>query len=153
MPITLKPTPYDDDLAQQLVAELMSDLSDRYGTASGDDTPVRAVEFDGPDGDFFVAYAAGEAVGCVGIRRHDGSTVEMKRLFVRPRYRGFGYGKAMVRAVEESARTHGYERVILETGHSQPEACSLYEAQGYSRIENYGFYAAYDDCRCYGKAL
>jgi GNAT superfamily N-acetyltransferase len=132
---------YGAPVAQRLVADAMADLAVRYG-ANGDDTPVNPAEFDPPDGAFMVAYLDGRPVGCGGWRSHRGAdeVAEVKRMYTVPEARGRGIARAVLGAVEESARRSGRKRVILETGQRQPEAIALYEASGYERIPPFGYY-------------
>jgi GNAT superfamily N-acetyltransferase len=151
--IQIKATRYGGATAQKLIAELMSDLVTRYGEADG--TPVAGVEFDPPDGGFFVAYVDGEPAGCGAWRSWAGSgdVAEVKRVFVRPQARGIGLAKQIMAALEEDARAHGRTRIILETGTRQPEAIALYQHLGYERIPNFGYYKDEPGARCFAKAL
>jgi GNAT superfamily N-acetyltransferase len=136
------------------VAAALIDLGERYGGA-GDDTPVEAVEFDPPEGAFLVAYLDGQPVACGGWRSHGGRSqiAEIKRMYTVPAARGRGIARAMLAAVEESARAYGRSRIILETGERQPEALSLYESAGYERIPNFGFYRFEEGCVSFGRNL
>jgi len=60
-----------------------------------------------PSGDLLVARVNGAAAGCVALRRLDQSTLEMKRLYVRPSARGTGLGKLLVEAAISIARQNG----------------------------------------------
>jgi ribosomal protein S18 acetylase RimI-like enzyme len=130
---------YDSDVAQQLVEEVQAEYVERYG--GPDATPLVPEEFAPPSGSFLVAFAGGEPVGSVGLRRHDDGAVEIKRLYVRAAHRRRGHARALLAAVEERARALGYRRVVLETGSRQPEAVALYLASGYERAEPFGHYA------------
>jgi ribosomal protein S18 acetylase RimI-like enzyme len=78
---------------------------------------------------------------------------EIKRMYVEPAFRGRGIGRRILAALEERGREAGYKRMWLETGTSQPEAVSLYEAAGYRRIAPYGFYRFDPRSLCYEKVL
>jgi GNAT superfamily N-acetyltransferase len=151
--IEIKPARYGGRIAQQLIGELMADLAVRYG--SGDATPVDAMQFDPPDGGFFIAYANGEAVGCGAWRswNESGTIAEVKRVYVSSLTRGLGLASKIMSTLEDDARSHGRTRMILETGLKQPEAIGLYESLGYDRIEPFGYYKDEPDVRCFGKAL
>ena len=153
MAIQIKTTRYGSATAQKLIAELMNDLAERYGEADG--TPVAGCEFDPPDGGFLVAYLDGQPVGCGAWRSHarSGEVAEVKRVFVRSEARKRGLARSIMAALEEDARVHGRKRIILETGTGQPEAIALYEALGYERIPNFGYYKDEPGARCFGKAL
>jgi GNAT superfamily N-acetyltransferase len=152
--VEIRAVPYDDPLARSMVTAALADLAGRYGGV-GDGTPVDPADFAPPAGTFLVASLDGEPVGCVAWRTHggDGGTAELKRLYTAPAVRGRGLARRLLAAVEESARSHGRKRIILECGHRQPEAIALYESSGYERIEDFGFYRGYDGVRSYGKDL
>ncbi len=155
--LVIRPIRYGAPVVQALVGEAMADLGERYG-GSGDGTPVDAIEFDPPDGAFLVAYLDGVAVGCGGWRSYldqsDGDeTAEVKRMYTRPHARGHGVARAVLAAIEESARAQGRKRVILETGLKQSEAIRLYERAGYDRIENFGHYKDSPGCVSFGRSL
>jgi len=67
----------------------------------------------------------GRQLGCVALRRRDDSTLEIKRMYVRPEARGTGLADRLLAEVEGSARALGAERVKLETGLAQPEAMAV----------------------------
>ena len=92
-----------------------------------------------PDGRLFVALMEDEAAGCIGLRplaaREDG---EMKRLYVRPAYRGLGLGKALVQRTIDAARAIGYRRLLFDTWPPRmPEAQAMYRRLGCVEIEPY----------------
>lgn len=152
--IVIKPMRYLAPVSQALVTETLADLAERYG-GSGDDTPVQAVEFDPPEGGFFVAYIEEWPVGCGGWRTYDDDeqVAEIKRMYTRPEARKLGVARALLVALEESARDMGRKRIILQTGSAQPEAMALYERAGYEPIPSYGFYRDAPGARSYGRNL
>lgn len=145
---------YDAPVAQQLVAGALAELATRYG-GGGDETPVAASEFDPPAGAFLVAFLDGNPVGCAGWRTYGdtGDIAELKRMYVASTERGRGVARAVLAAVERSAREHGRRRLILECGARQPEAIALYQANGYQRIPDFGFYRNEPDVRSFGRSL
>ncbi|HEX2774860.1 MAG TPA: GNAT family N-acetyltransferase [Micromonosporaceae bacterium] len=149
--IVIRPVAFESAVAQQLIAEALVDLGARYG-GSGDDTPVDRGEFRPPSGEFLVAYVDGAAAGCGGWRSH-GDVAELKRMYTVPTARGRGIGRAILAAVERSARDHGRKRMILECGDRQPEAIAMYETCGYERIVDFGYYRNHGGVRSYGRDL
>jgi GNAT superfamily N-acetyltransferase len=145
---------FDSPVAQRLIRAALADLGARYG-GSGDDTPVDATEFEPPSGAFLIVLLDGEPVGCGGWRSHGdtGDTAELKRMYVAPAARGRGVARAVLGAVERSARDHGRKRIILECGDRQPEAIALYTSSGYEQIPNFGFYRDAPGCVSFGRTL
>ena len=92
-----------------------------------------------PVGELLLARdAEGEPVGCVALRpfRDDGCC-EMKRLYVAPRGRGMGLGKALMNAIVEEATRIGYREMRLDTLSTMAEAISLYQKGGFVAIPAY----------------
>ena len=96
--------------------------------------------------EFFVLYEDEAPAACGGVqffgdpKGADESYGEIKRMYVRPEFRGRGYAKQMLKHLEELATTRGFSKVRLETGISQPEAIGLYERNGYYKIPPFGDY-------------
>ncbi len=100
-----------------------------------------------------LAYAEGEAVGCGAFKPYGPGAAEIKRMFVRPEYRGRGIAGAVLAELEAWAAEDGFGECILETGLKQPEAIRLYEKSEYVRIPNYGQYAGVENSVCMRKSL
>lgn len=92
-------------------------------------------------------------VGCGAIKEFEEFTVEIKRMFTRPAYRGKGIASLLLNELESWAAELGYTRCILETGVNQPEAISLYQKLDYQRIPNYAQYAGVEASLCFEKRL
>jgi GNAT superfamily N-acetyltransferase len=90
-----------------------------------------------PDGRLFLLCRDGLPIGCVALRRFDGDTGEVKRLYVRPDHRGHGLGHALAAAVIDAARAIGYRRIVLDTLERMTVARSLYAAAGFREIPSY----------------
>ena len=66
--------------------------------------------------DVYLAYANEIPAGCVSFKRYDGESAEIKRVFVREKYRNAGVGRKLLTMLEEDVRAKGYKYLILETG-------------------------------------
>jgi ribosomal protein S18 acetylase RimI-like enzyme len=91
-----------------------------------------------PAGVLLLAQDAARVGGCVAMRKLDGDTCEMKRLYVRREYRGSGLGRKLVEAVIHAARRADYRELRLDTLPTMASAQSLYRRLGFVEIEPYG---------------
>jgi carbonic anhydrase len=71
------------------------------------------------------------------VRRLDAGTAEMKRLYVRPAYRGHGLGRRLAKAAIAAARREGCRRIVLDSLPGMREARSLYRLLGFEEIPSY----------------
>ena len=90
-----------------------------------------------PRGRVLLAAAAGEAVGCVCLRPLEGDICEMKRLYLKPAWRGRGLGRALAAALLDEARRLGYARMRLDTVAPMAAANALYRSLGFREIPPY----------------
>ena len=89
---------------------------------------------------FFITHYEGQLAGCGGIKMFGAEYGEVKRMWVRPVFRGKGLGKAMLNRLAEYARRKGAGLLRLETGIYEVEAIGLYEGFGFQRRGPFGEY-------------
>lgn len=100
-----------------------------------------------------VIYQNEEAIGCASFRHYKDKVAELKRVFIKKKYRGKGYSKILMNLIEKYAVDEGYEKLILETGAPLIEAMSLYAKIGYKTIENYEPYENIKESICMEKNI
>jgi putative acetyltransferase len=84
-----------------------------------------------------LALYQGEPAGTIALRRLDRTAGELKRLYLRPRYRGHGLGRLLLESVMERARAMGYERLYADTLPAMATALRLYQGAGFELVEAY----------------
>lgn len=98
-------------------------------------------EYAPPRGALVLAMVDGEVAGCCALRPLDNAdypnAAEMKRLYVRPAYRGLGLGRQLAEAALDAARQRGYACVLLDTLSDMEAARTLYEDLGFEEIPPY----------------
>jgi GNAT superfamily N-acetyltransferase len=150
--VIIREVNWDDPDGMALRHAQRDELEIRYETPDSEPGPA-------PTGDDITVFLVavdddGSAVACGGLRRIDNSHGEVKRMFVRPERRGSGVSTLVLRELERRARDElGWESLVLETGNRQPDAIRFYEREGYTRIPNFGYYAASDYSLCYERVL
>ena len=92
-----------------------------------------------PSGRLLLAFHNGRAAGCVALRRMEDGVCEMKRLYVRPEFRGSGIGTALAESVVCHARETGYKIMRLDTVSSMHKAQSIYKSLGFVDTKPYCF--------------
>src|SRR5438067_1342799 len=102
---------------------------------------------------FFVLRANDVPAGCGGIQLFGTEYGELKRMYVRPQFRGLGFGKLLLDHLTDYARAHGVGLLRLETGIHQAAAIHLYERMGFQRIPPFGPYFEDPLSLCYEKRI
>lgn len=98
-------------------------------------------DYAAPRGTLLLALVEGQVAGCCGLRPLDTvdypNAAEMKRLFVRKAFRGFGLGRQLAEAILDAARQIGYSSVLLDTLDDMEAARALYEDLGFEDVPPY----------------
>ncbi len=113
---------FQKSLDEQNYDEELEQLEDKYGL---------------PGGRLYLAWQDGELAGCVGMKQLDEKTGELKRLYVRPAFRGQHLGRKLVERIIEDARSLGYRRLMLDTMPELVSARRMYENMGFVVTERY----------------
>ena len=100
----------------------LENLADKYGE---------------PWGRLCLAEWDGEIAGCVALRRLDVRRCELKRLYVRPKFRGRGIGRALTEEMIRAARELGYREMLLDTLPFLESALHMYRGMGFQEIGCY----------------
>lgn len=116
----------DPTFAEYLVLQSYEDelrhLEDKYGE---------------PRGRLWIALSDGEAAGCIALRALDDRRCEMKRLYVRPAFRGLGIGALLTDTAISAAREIGYRHMLLDTLPPLTAAIAMYRTRGFYEIPCY----------------
>ena len=104
---------YDDELAH---------LEHKYGE---------------PEGRLYLLYADEKLVGCIGLRKLDEENCELKRLYVKPEFRGNRLGDLLVKRIIMDAKKIGYKHMLLDTLPFLETALKIYKKYGFYEIERY----------------
>ncbi len=102
---------------------------------------------------FFVLRADDTPAGCGGIQLFGSAYGEVKRMYVRPHFRGRGFGELLLNHLADHARAQGVGLLRLETGIHQAAAIRLYERLGFQRIPPFGAYVVDPLSLCYEKRI
>ncbi|CAD6546527.1 GNAT family N-acetyltransferase [Paraburkholderia sabiae] len=90
-----------------------------------------------PSGMFFIAEVNGEVAGCGGLLRHSDDVAEVKRVYVRPAYRGLALGEKIMTRVIDKAKSLGFAKLVLDSVPQTAFAQKLYERMGFTETAPY----------------
>jgi ribosomal protein S18 acetylase RimI-like enzyme len=135
----------------RLISELEAQLEPLYPRTSRHGYSIEKLMEQGVA--FFVTRQDGVAAGCGGIELFGTEYGEVKRMYVRPQFRGLGLAKLMVEHLAAYARQHNIHLLRLETGIHQKEAIALYERMGFQKVPPFGTYKEDPLSRFYEKQI
>lgn len=138
MPTLIAPERPDTPDAQALIAELDAYLTPLYPPESCHGYSVEKLIAEAVA--FFVIRHDGLPVGCGGVKFFGTEYGEIKRMYVRPQFRGRGFAKRMLNHLADYARQQGVGLLRLETGIYQVASIKLYEQMGFRSIPPFGEY-------------
>ncbi|HET8946600.1 MAG TPA: GNAT family N-acetyltransferase [Candidatus Polarisedimenticolia bacterium] len=136
--IALAREPAEIDAARVLFREYAAGLG--FDLAfQGFETELAALpgDYAPPRGALLLAIDSAAWAGCVALRPFDGEVCEMKRLYVRPSWRGTGLGRRLAAAILDEGGRLGYARMRLDTVPAMQSAIALYESLGFRDIPAY----------------
>ena len=136
----VRPVTSKDDLM------IARSLFEEYASSLGFDLPFQGFDqelkglpgdYAPPGGTILLAFDGNLVQGCVALRAMERDVCEMKRLFVRPAFRGRALGRRLADAVIAEAQAKGYRKMRLDTVPAMIEAAALYRSLGFRPIEPY----------------
>lgn len=147
MEITIKPAYREREAIQELLVEYASMVmakDPRYADflklqrfEAEVDRPEE--KYGQPGCRLYLVEADGTPVGCIAMRKLDETRCEMKRLYIRPAYRGKGIARRLVKMLLADARKDGYEAMVLDTFPFLRQAIHLYRDLGFYEIPSYNY--------------
>lgn len=100
-----------------------------------------------------VLYKYNLPISIGAIKEFESDSMEVKRMYTLPEYRGQGIATTVLLELENWAKELGYNKCVLETGKRQPEAIELYKKNGFKIILNYGQYTNVENSICFEKLI
>lgn len=142
MAIDVATSAQDMAIAAQLFREYADSLGLDLAFQNFDDELAQLPgDYAAPRGALLLAYVDGALAGCCALRPLDNADIpnaaEMKRLYVRRAFRGFGLGRQLAETILDAARQAGYACVLLDTLDDMEAARNLYADLGFQSIEPY----------------
>ena len=141
----------DSEDAIALISELEAHLDPLYPKESRHGYSVEKLLRAGVA--FFIIRDNGILIGCGGVQFFGSDYGEVKRMYIRPQFRGLGFAKLMLDHLTEYSRSNGIKLLRLETGIHQREAIALYERAGFQSISPFGDYKPDPLSRFYEKQI
>ncbi|MCG3255888.1 MAG: GNAT family N-acetyltransferase [Candidatus Heimdallarchaeota archaeon] len=90
-----------------------------------------------PRGIIYIVFFDDKIAGMGGLKRNTADIAEIKRMYVKPDFRGKGLGKAIMNQLIGTAKNFGYSKLQLDTGPFMKAAHKIYKSAGFNEIEEY----------------
>ncbi|MDR2956129.1 MAG: GNAT family N-acetyltransferase [Prevotella sp.] len=90
-----------------------------------------------PKGSLYLLTVGEEVAGCIAMRPVNDEICEMKRLYIRPQYRGQKLARPLIEQIISDAKQKGYKKIVLDTLNSMKAAIALYQSHGFAETEPY----------------
>jgi putative acetyltransferase len=130
--------PDDRSIVEGLFREYMSSLTEDISFQNPDDELAGLPgKYARPGGVVLIAWDGTQAAGAIACRMFEPGVCEMKRLYVRPVFRGRGIARDLANELIEDARERGYRTMLLDTLVSMQSARVLYRDLGFRPVESY----------------
>lgn len=113
---------FQEYLTIQNYDEELNNLENKYGL---------------PNGRLYLAYYHNELAGCIGLKKIDDKNCEMKRLYVRPKFRGKHIGDFLVKSIIKDAKEIRYSYMLLDTLPFLQNAIHMYKKYGFYEVSSY----------------
>lgn len=137
-PIRPATAPHEIEVVRALFAEYAAELPvDLAFQGFAEELATLPGAYAGPGGVLLLAWADDLAAGCVGLRPFAPGACELKRLYLRPAFRGLGLARRLTTAALAEARGRRYARILLDTLPGMVEAQRLYRTLGFREIGPY----------------
>lgn len=151
MTAIINPERPDTTEAQALIQELEGELAPFYPSESRHGYSVEKLLAEAVA--FFLIHKDGAPAGCGGVKLVGTEYGEVKRMYVRPQFRGLGLARQMLDHLADYAKNQGIYVLRLETGIHQHDAIRLYEGMGFQQIPPFGEYKEDPLSRFYEKHI
>lgn len=152
--ITIKKADPFSKIASELIKELSGEIAARYNFIDDGSGAFQPEDVTVEKAIFPLGWFNNQPVACGALRPlYKNEIAEIKRMFVKPEFRGKGIAGQLLLVLENEAEKIEYKKIWLETGDQQPEAIAMYQKAGYTPIPNYGIYKENLHSNCFEKIL
>ncbi|MBR5503209.1 MAG: GNAT family N-acetyltransferase [Methanobrevibacter sp.] len=132
--------------------QLSNELNDEYFNNIGEDA-LKYLDYNALEDPHVVLLVLNweNPIACASYRIFDEESVEIRRVYVKKRYRKKGIAYKLVKSLEKLAIENNFKYSYIETGTDNIAAINLYKKLGYEEIENFGFFKDDEICLCMKK--